>query len=580
MSNDNLALLAASAYGEFPEINNRKKINESLREKSELSDEQARNFMDNYDILAHQPNTASGYSGTLIINKKTNQMFLLHRGTEFSTKEDKIADFELAITGLPQKQVEDAKHFVDDLIRRKIITRSFTNVSHSLGKTIGDAIHFTTDLSEGSIGFNGSGLSFWKGSLNVDSSSHYISDVPDSRFADKIKNRIFLEKLARENGNTFNFKKGNTVNYVSNGIRIVPNNIIYDQFGEVININIGNATHSITPFINSMDNIVKVAKKYKLNTQEAVKYYNIVSDNAYYYSYMGGHGVIPRYDESKVNKVIENYTAQNTDINATKLNNFIRTSYLKDKVRLKNVNFSNNNDARSYFDITSSRSTSLINNPDFFDTTKHKQIGVNKETLNALIDPKSISMSNMLTDNFRWANYNLSKDAINIPKYQPKFWSNQYETIMLNRSLGNRPNIPVDPLILDLNGDGAKAVSYNDKPVLFDIDNDGGSLEETGWFSHQDGLLVRDLNNNGKIDNMSEVFSEYYAGKAGRNGESGEKRFKNGFEALRTLDSNKDNVFDSKDRDFNAVRVWQDANQLNLLTTVLSSCSFIKNTCV
>ncbi|WP_273383073.1 hypothetical protein [Actinobacillus porcinus] len=47
------------------------------------------------------------------------------------------------------------------------------------------------------------------------------------------------------------------------------------------------------------------------------------------------------------------------------LNNFIRTSYLKDKVRLKNVNFSNNNDARSYFDITSSRSTSLINNPDF-----------------------------------------------------------------------------------------------------------------------------------------------------------------------------------------------------------------------
>ncbi|EER47825.1 hypothetical protein AM305_05314 [Actinobacillus minor NM305] len=56
MSNDNLALLAASAYGEFPEINNRNKINESLRAKSELSDEQARNFIDNYDILAHQPN--------------------------------------------------------------------------------------------------------------------------------------------------------------------------------------------------------------------------------------------------------------------------------------------------------------------------------------------------------------------------------------------------------------------------------------------------------------------------------------------------------------------------------------------
>ncbi|NBI41867.1 hcalcium-binding protein, partial [[Haemophilus] felis] len=118
----------------------------------------------------------------------------------------------------------------------------------------------------------------------------------------------------------------------------------------------------------------------------------------------------------------------------------------------------------------------------------------------------------------------------------------------------------IDPLILDLNGDGVRAVSYTEKSVLFDIDNDGGSLEETGWLSHQDGLLVRDLNNNGKIDNMSEVFSEYYAGRAGRNGEAGEKRFANGFEALKSLDSNKDNVFDSKDRDFNAVRVWQDKN--------------------
>ncbi|MDO4698420.1 MAG: S8 family serine peptidase [Pasteurellaceae bacterium] len=130
----------------------------------------------------------------------------------------------------------------------------------------------------------------------------------------------------------------------------------------------------------------------------------------------------------------------------------------------------------------------------------------------------------------------------------------------INRAQGKSFKTPVDPLILDLNGDGVKTVSYTEKPVLFDIDNDGGSLEETGWLSHQDGLLVRDLNNNGKIDNMAEVFSEYYAGRAGQNGEAGEKRFKNGFEALKTLDSNHDNIFDSKDRDFSKVRVWQDAN--------------------
>ncbi|MFY1027393.1 S8 family serine peptidase [Actinobacillus seminis] len=172
-------------------------------------------------------------------------------------------------------------------------------------------------------------------------------------------------------------------------------------------------------------------------------------------------------------------------------------------------------------------------------------------------------MSNITTNGFRVSNYNLSKGIFD--NDNKSVLNEKYSFIkdpkLLNKVKGfGYSRLPVDPLILDLNGDGARAVSYTEKPVLFDIDNDGGSLEETGWLSHQDGLLVRDLNNNGKIDNMSEVFSEYYAGRAGRNSEAGEKRFANGFEALKSLDSNKDNVFDSKDRDFNAVHVWQDAN--------------------
>ncbi|NBI13547.1 hypothetical protein GVX81_07980 [[Haemophilus] felis] len=185
---------------------------------------------------------------------------------------------------------------------------------------------------------------------------------------------------------------------------------------------------------------------------------------------------------------------------------------------------------------------------------------VNKIFLNIYTKPSPVSIANTATDGFRVSNYNLSNNPLDLSKYRIGK-STIPQPINLNRfSLIGYSSLPVDPLILDLNGDGAKAVSYNDFSVLFDIDNDGGSLEETGWLSHQDGLLVRDLNNNGKIDNMSEVFSEYYAGRAGRNGEAGEKPFANGFEALKSLDSNKDNVFDSKDRDFNAVRVWQDAN--------------------
>ena len=83
-----------------------------------------------------------------------------------------------------------------------------------------------------------------------------------------------------------------------------------------------------------------------------------------------------------------------------------------------------------------------------------------------------------------------------------------------------------DPLVLDLNGDGVKLTQFLDDPVLFDIDNDGGSLEQTGWVSKEDGIVVVDLNSNGKIDNISETLSEYYKGAKGTDGSAGIKNFK------------------------------------------------------
>lgn len=120
--------------------------------------------------------------------------------------------------------------------------------------------------------------------------------------------------------------------------------------------------------------------------------------------------------------------------------------------------------------------------------------------------------------------------------------------------------IPTDPLVLDLNGDGVKLTNYSDSPVLFDADNDGGSLEQTGWVSSQDGIVVHDLNADGKINNISETLSEYYNGVAGSNGVAGTKPFANGFAALKSLDSNSDNQFTSADAAWSSLRVWQDAN--------------------
>jgi hypothetical protein len=64
----------------------------------------------------------------------------------------------------------------------------------------------------------------------------------------------------------------------------------------------------------------------------------------------------------------------------------------------------------------------------------------------------------------------------------------------------------VSPLVLDLNGDGIKLFPYS-KGVYFDIDNDGFA-ERVGWVSPQDGQLARDLNGNGKIDDITELFGD------------------------------------------------------------------------
>ena len=131
----------------------------------------------------------------------------------------------------------------------------------------------------------------------------------------------------------------------------------------------------------------------------------------------------------------------------------------------------------------------------------------------------------------------------------------------LNNSAASNFNLtPADPLVLDLNGDGVKLANYSDAPVLFDADNDGGSLEQTGWVSSADGIVVHDLNNDGKINNISETLSEYYNGVVGSAGVAGTKPYANGFAALKSLDSNNDNSFTAADAAWNNLRVWVDAN--------------------
>ncbi|XXQ68217.1 calcium-binding protein [Neisseriaceae bacterium B1] len=110
-----------------------------------------------------------------------------------------------------------------------------------------------------------------------------------------------------------------------------------------------------------------------------------------------------------------------------------------------------------------------------------------------------------------------------------------------------------DPLILDLNNNGIQALATNGfAGALFDHDNDG-IRTAAGWVNAEDGLLVRDVNGNGIIDNGSELFGDNTTLADG-------SKAAHGFVALAQLDSNSDGKVDALDSAFNELKVWIDAN--------------------
>ncbi len=97
--------------------------------------------------------------------------------------------------------------------------------------------------------------------------------------------------------------------------------------------------------------------------------------------------------------------------------------------------------------------------------------------------------------------------------------------------------LTISPLVFDLDGDGVETTSM-DAITHFDHDSNGFA-EKTCWVSPDDGLLVYDRNNNGFIDNGTELFGDYTPGNTTGGG----------FEALTQFDTNNDGVINGEGDD-------------------------------
>ncbi|HAU84669.1 MAG TPA: hypothetical protein DCW90_03930, partial [Lachnospiraceae bacterium] len=112
--------------------------------------------------------------------------------------------------------------------------------------------------------------------------------------------------------------------------------------------------------------------------------------------------------------------------------------------------------------------------------------------------------------------------------------------------------IRVDPIVLDLNGDGVKTISLGNG-VNFDFDSNGFK-EKMGWVGPGDGLLVRDVDGDGIINTGNELFGNETLLNDGN-------AAANGFLALADYDENGDGIIDENDSVFSELRVWKDDNQ-------------------
>lgn len=149
----------------------------------------------------------------------------------------------------------------------------------------------------------------------------------------------------------------------------------------------------------------------------------------------------------------------------------------------------------------------------------------------------------------------------------PPDYSSLFYGAPLGDYYGGAPSLlNIDPLVLDLNGDGINLSNWITNNIYFrtNLNPSTGAADSafhhTSWVNADDGMLSLDSNGNGVIDDITETVSEFFRGG----------HYTNGFAALASLAQSGASVFSSATSRVNAatghtffddVRVWQDVNQ-------------------
>lgn len=116
----------------------------------------------------------------------------------------------------------------------------------------------------------------------------------------------------------------------------------------------------------------------------------------------------------------------------------------------------------------------------------------------------------------------------------------------------------IDPLVIDLDGDGVTTTAVDQSTAYFDLDNNGVA-ERAGWIEPEDGFVVHDWNGDGVVNNRSEQFATF--GELARHDTNGDGVISAADTATtRLMDLDGDGLLETVTLGYDSLKVWVDAN--------------------
>lgn len=172
---------------------------------SKFTEVQANEFLNNWEVVAQQPNTGTGFSGTLfrrikndpVTGARAGELVMSFRSTEFiddAARDNQVTNvLEIKAFGWAFGQIADMKEWVEGLYQKGEITAPMTVTGYSLGGHLATAFNeLYPGLVNATYTFNGAGVGEIK-------DGHLLTQVIE-RFSNYM---LIIKKITTEIGETY-----------------------------------------------------------------------------------------------------------------------------------------------------------------------------------------------------------------------------------------------------------------------------------------------------------------------------------------------------------------------------------------